>query len=329
MKVKHKALVLASMMILLTGCQEKSISGFYISHESTRVELLQLTQTTDHHLVGTIQQAYLKPDGRVTTSAINVTGVVDGENITLTAFSSLRPIGQNFGGTVTSSGLSFTLPATHDSPQTRASHFDHGSPSDYDAAVSKLTAAGSAIQTQRQHEQKVEALNREADLLTQRLGHFVTRANRMIEQQARIIDYYTQAVPDQRAKLELARRLAAGNSFQQGQAQAVISQMNAAEASITNASDGVDQEFKEGADREAALNIGIQRFTGICLGDGPKGKSAEAIPDMGPCKSLITAVEAYKGVLDPFHSSRSLVLQTKAKQLHLLSGIWHAASRVN
>ncbi len=326
MKIKLKVLATFSVLLLLAGCLERSVSGTYVSSQSSSAELLQLTQTKDQQLVGTIQRATLTPDGRIVNTTTNVAGVVDGENLTLTIFNALLQIGDNFGGAVTSSGLDITVPASSGSTKTGTVRFDRGTLGDYNAAVGKLTEAGAVIQANNQHNRRVEVLNREANLLTQGLKDFVIRAQRMIEQQPHIIEYYTKAVSTEQARLDLAQHLATGNDRQQGQAQALIGQINASEANILNASDGVDQAHQEILEREARLNAGIQRFTGICLGSTNTVKPGDAIPSMGPCRSLISAVADYKAALGRLHSTRSTVLQAKATGLKQLNEIWRVAS---
>lgn len=83
-----------AVAVLLSSCGDKSISGIYVSKNSSRTELLQLTQAPDQKIIGTIQQATLSKDGRVVTTTANVTGVVDGDHLTLIVFTSIIPVGE-------------------------------------------------------------------------------------------------------------------------------------------------------------------------------------------------------------------------------------------
>ncbi|WP_175107477.1 hypothetical protein [Pararobbsia alpina] len=276
--------LLASSALLLAGWGDQSLSGTYASHQPRSVELMQLTQTPDHHLTGTIRRAALNNDGRVETSTINVSGAVDGHSMTLTLFTTPLPLGENFGGTVTNNGLDFTVPTTPGSAQAGVSHFDRGNIGDYDAAVNRLTQAGTAIQAQLQHDQDVEALNRGAQSLTRDLDAFINRAQQVISRTPHVVVFYPHAVAEEQAELSLAQRLATGNSVQQGEAQAVVGQMQADRAVVSNGDDAITDALQTLAQREATLNAEIRRFNERCL-DGSTVKLGDAIPDMGPIRA--------------------------------------------
>lgn len=257
--------------------------------------------------------------------ALNVTGVVDGDSLTLTVFDTILPLGENFGGRVTSDGLSLSKPAKAGTHQTQISQFAVATLNEYDAAVGKLAAAGAVILGERKRKLEVEALDREAYALSRRLKEFVGDVRRMIEQQPRVADYYARAVPAQQSRLDLAARLTKGGASQRGQASGVIGQMRVDKFNISSASEGIDQKIQKITDKEAALTTEIRRFNGVCVGETQSVAADNAIPNMGACKKLIAEVSEYQVALAQWHSKRQPLVEAKAKNLEKLNAIWTAA----
>lgn len=229
---------------------------------------------------------------------------------------------------MTSDGLSLSSPSKSGTTQTQITYFNHASLSDYDTAVGKLGAAGAVILAKRQRALEVEALDREADQLSLELDRFVAGAQRMMEQQPGIVNYYSRALSEQQSILGMALRLASGNDVQKAQSHAVVAGMNVAKNTISNASAGVDRAIQASADKELALNAKIRRFSGICLGEPGANETGQVIPNMGSCKALLSSVAQYKAVLDPLHSMHIALVQSKAKNLEQLALVWKAASNV-
>ncbi len=100
-----RILVIMSIVISLSACFDRSISGSYVAKDSSSAELLQLTQAQDGKIVGTLQHIALKSGGGIETetSMTNVSGVVDGKSLTLTVSLASLPISRNLSGTVTAS----------------------------------------------------------------------------------------------------------------------------------------------------------------------------------------------------------------------------------
>lgn len=287
-------------------------------------------ETPYHHLTGTIQQATLMNDGHVNTSTVNVSGVVDGDNLTLTIYSTPLPLGENFGGTVTGNGLDFTVPATGGSAQASVSYFDRGSVQDYDAMVAKLSEAGTAIAAQRQREQQAASLNRDAEALTRDLDAFVARAHQVQEHTPRMVAVYARAITVEQSKLAHAQRLAAtGNNVQLGQAQVEVGQMGVDRSQIDITGSAIADAQLELAKREAALTAGGERFNGICLGDTSRVKVGALIPDVARCKALSRAYTAYRGVLGPVDAALASAAQAKADADQRLAGIMRTAADIH
>jgi hypothetical protein len=124
--------------LVLGGCGDRSVSGSYVSHAGNQADLLQITETPDHHFTGTIRHTGLNNDGTLSSSSTNVSGSVDGNSITLTVLATPLPIGQNFSGSVTGDGIDLTVA---NGAQTGVEHFTKGQPSDFDAVVVLLNQA--------------------------------------------------------------------------------------------------------------------------------------------------------------------------------------------
>jgi hypothetical protein len=71
-----RILVIMSIVMSLAACFDRSISGSYVVKDSSSAELLQLTQTQDRKIVGTLRHIALKSGGGIETSTANVSGVL-------------------------------------------------------------------------------------------------------------------------------------------------------------------------------------------------------------------------------------------------------------
>lgn len=321
-----RLLAIAGTALLLAGCGDRSVSGTYVSHTANDATLLQITETPDHRFTGTTRNVSLNNDGTLASSAANVVGSVDGTSLTLTVQATPFPVGQNFGGTVTGTGIDLTIAR---GAQTGVEHFVKGETADFDAVVYQLNQAGIPVIAARQRGQQVDQLNRQVNALTQDLNAFVVRAHDKIDKWPRATVYYTHAVEVEQAKLERAQHLAAtGNNVAQGQAGVMVSQMGVDKAQISITDDNIAQAEKDEASREVALNAAIARWNATCL-DGHDVKPGDLIPDQGPCKGLVSAVAAYHAVLPPLHNALVTLAQAKAHGNEQLATIWRAADNVH
>lgn len=276
--------------LLLNGCSDRSISGSYVSHNGNQADLLQVTETPDHRFTGTLRHAALTSDGTLSSSTDNVSGSVDGTNITLTVLATPLPIGQNFAGTATGGGIDLTVP---NGAQTGVQHFTKGQPSDFDAVVAQLNQAGQRIAAARQRGQRADQMNRQVGALADSLNRFVEDAKHHIDRLPRAQAYYDHAVTVEQAKLERAQRLqATGNGVAQGQAGVIVGQMGVDKAQISIVDDELDRVRTDAASAENGLNARIDQWRGTCLDGAAKVKADDVIPDMGPCRGLTQAVSA-------------------------------------
>ncbi|NTX43051.1 hypothetical protein HT749_06525 [Burkholderia cepacia] len=312
--------------LLLAGCGDRSVSGSYVAHFANQADLLQITETPDHRFTGTIRHAGLNNDGTLSSSSTNVSGSVDGNNITLTVLATPLPIGQNFSGSVSGNGIDLTV---GNGAQTGVEHFAKGQPSDFDQVVAQLNQAGQPIIAARQRGQRVEQLNRQVNALTESLNQFVASAHQHLERLPRAQTFYEHAVTAEQAKLDRAQRLeATGNGVAQGQAGVIVGQMGVDKSQISIADDSIDRVQADARTAENALNARIAQWHGTCL-DGSTVKVGDVIPDMGPCKGLTRAVAAYNAVLPPLHNALAAAEQAKAHGHAQLATIWQAADNLH
>ncbi|MBK5119204.1 hypothetical protein IQ288_04845 [Burkholderia sp. R-69980] len=318
--------VIVGSALLLAGCGDRSVSGSYVAHAGNQADLLQITETPDHHFAGTIRHTGLNNDGTLSSSSTNVSGSVDGNSITLTVLVTPLPIGQNFSGSVTGDGIDLTVA---NGAQTGVEHFTKGQPSDFDAAVVQLNQAGQPIIAARQRGQRVDQLNRQVNALTDSINRFVASAHQHLESLPRAQTYYEHAVTVEQAKLDRAQRLeGTDNGVAQGQAGVIVGQMGVDKSQISIADDSLDRAQADATAAENALNTRIALWRGTCL-DGSTVKVGDVIPDMGPCKGLARAVAAYNAVLPPLHTAFAAAAQAKAHGHAQLATIWQAADNLH
>ncbi|BBA45198.1 TPA: hypothetical protein ACK3Q6_005651 [Burkholderia cepacia] len=315
----------AGCALLLTGCGDRSISGAYVLSSKTEADLLQITETPDHHFSGTLRHTVLGNDGTLSSGSTNVSGSVDGDSITLTLLATPLPIGQNFSGTVTSGGIELTL---SDGNRTAVQHFAKSKPADFDSAVAQLSRAGEPVIAARQRGQAVEHLNRGVTSLSTNLERFVSKAQERIERLPRVQAYYDQAIATEEAKLDRARRLAStGNSVAQGQANVIVGQMGVDKAQISITDDTIERAINDEKAAEATLNAEIAQRRPQCVGAGSTG-SDHVRPDMGPCKGFERAVAAYNSILPALHKALVLAAQAKTHGHDQLATVWQAADAI-
>jgi hypothetical protein len=77
------------MLTSLTGCGPKQISGVYVSHNAGEVNMLQLSQSPDGHLIGNLNSVSLNADGKIASNNWSISnGSFDGGELTLVFSSS-------------------------------------------------------------------------------------------------------------------------------------------------------------------------------------------------------------------------------------------------
>ncbi|MGN7738646.1 hypothetical protein ACTJKT_01440 [Pseudomonas sp. 22526] len=317
-----RILVIMSIVISLSACFDRSISGSYVAKDSSSAELLQLTQAQDGKIVGTWQHIALKSSGGIETSMTNVSGVVDGESLTLAVSLAGLPISQNFSGTVTASALELNLVGS--AGAVAKAHFARGSVADFNSEAERLAQAGQSIKTEKLRTDQVETLDRSALALEEALNAYVKKARKQIDDTPRFISYFTRASNDIRDRLHFAQHL---NGAQRAQAEAVLAQISASEPAIRNTGDSIDTAIEDMTREEASLNIRMMDFNGNCLGTSTV-KPGDVIPNMGPCKALISAAARFGEVRVLVHAAHERLQLQKNKAMKEMEATWQLATRL-
>lgn len=320
-----RTLVIMSIVMSLAACFDRSISGSYVVKDSSSAELLQLTQTQDGKIVGTLQHIALKSGGGIETSMANVSGVVDGENLTLTVSLAGLPISRNLSGTVTASALELNLVGS--TGAVASAHFARGSVADFNSEAERLARAGQSIKAEKLRADQVETLDRSALALEVALNAYVKRARKQIDDTPRFISYFTRASNDVSDRLRFAQDLLSGNGVQRAQAEAVLAQVSASEPGIRNTGDSIDTAIEDMTREEASLNIRMMAFNGNCLGISTV-KPGDVIPSMGPCKGLEIAAARFEDVRGLVHAAYERLQLQKNKAMKEMEATWQLATRL-
>lgn len=315
--------LLIVLALAVSSCDQHSVSGTYIATQTSSAEFLELTQTQDGKVAGSLRHIELKRTGEVDVSTANLSGVVDGEKLTLMVTLPGTSGDLNLGGTVTKAGLDLNLSGV--AGRISDIHFSHGTVSAFNAEADRLTRAGESIRVERLRGEKVEALNRVAAALEVALDDYVTRANKQIKETPRFLSYFSNAAKQVGERIRLAQRLAVGNDGQRAQAEVLFAQVEGSEPTIRNTSDSIDDAIEQMARDKVMLNTRLSAFGGNCLGKATSVKPGDVIPDMGPCKGLIAAVARFDDVATPLHESHIRLRKLKVEAMGSLESSWRLA----
>jgi hypothetical protein len=151
-------------LAFIAGCSH-SISGAYVARGQQFVELLQITQSPDGQLLGTLNHTAVKPDGDIERFTLNINGATDGHAITLVGKAN-EPFATptNMSGTVDGNGISLMQPGG-------VEHFTKGDVGAYQYGSHVLAAQAVAIRQRnadRLRQQQVAAQERARDEALQR-----------------------------------------------------------------------------------------------------------------------------------------------------------------
>jgi hypothetical protein len=139
------------LLMLVAGCSH-SISGAYVAHGQQFSELLQITQSPDGQLLGTLNHTAVKSDGSLERLTLNISGTTDGHAITLVGKGN-EPfaIPANMSGTVDDGGIPLMQPGGIEL-------FTKASVTAYQNDVQKLNAQAVAIQQRNADRERQQQL---------------------------------------------------------------------------------------------------------------------------------------------------------------------------
>src|SRR2546423_5964473 len=150
-------------LLLLAGCSH-TISGAYVAHGQGFVEMIQITQTSNGQLLGTLSYTGLKANGSLDQNTTALTGAADGHSLTMVAKSPI-PLFPSLAlsGTIDHGVITLTNPSG-------TAQYTAGSADDYQSAVRQLSVQGAAIQ----HQQHLADTNAAVLDLNKRLVAYAT-----------------------------------------------------------------------------------------------------------------------------------------------------------
>jgi hypothetical protein len=140
------ALAATSLILLvLAACSAGRIGGTYVSHGPNSAEMLQLTETGNGQISGVFDLVELQPEGNITSRKASVSGVSDGEELTLNTRSGLLSLldGTNVAGTI--KGGTIRLQIVDSKGNVTSDLFDRGAPDDFRSYVDQLRSKGEGI----------------------------------------------------------------------------------------------------------------------------------------------------------------------------------------
>lgn len=233
-KLYHLVAV-SCLMFFLAGCGNKGVSGAYIATGPQLINLLQLTESKDGQLLGSMSEVKYKADGTMERMALSVSGTTDGQSITIAVKSdTLLAQSVNLSGTVEDGGITF-------SGADGTERFSKSTVDDYQAKLSELNrqAASLRIEAAREqhskevaaaHQAQQEALNarllnesKQVDALTAKLNDYAT----LVEAKHDLSPFHvghTKLLAAARHDLELQKALPKG-SYAASQADFRINQL--------------------------------------------------------------------------------------------------------
>jgi hypothetical protein len=112
--ISHRSVGIASFILALaaaTSAAWSNASGTYVDRDANAVAMLQLVQTSDGHVTGQLTVVEIDASGKLVDGNASVTGVIDGQVITL----QIRPIfllatATNYSGRVDSTHIELNGP---------------------------------------------------------------------------------------------------------------------------------------------------------------------------------------------------------------------------
>lgn len=150
MRAKTMGVLVVGAAFALTGCGQRSVSGFYIASGPSTVDLLQLTESKDGQLLGSLSEFGYKADGSLSQFSLSVTGTTDGHSITIVAKPNGLPFGSmNISGTFDSNTIALI---TDGGTQI----FTVADAVDFQSQVDKLTQKATAIRIAKARQQEQE-----------------------------------------------------------------------------------------------------------------------------------------------------------------------------
>jgi len=283
--------------LALSACSAGSLTGTYIGHSKTSIDFLQLTDSNGQ-LLGSLSVAELQANGGIKATPLNVSGVADGDHLTLVIKSTeLLSQPMNAGGVVAHGGIDLSFNGGTE-------HFAPATAQDYQASVATVAAQGQARQQQQaQAEQRAKAIKQVAEL-THDLNAYADWIDAHPEGYKLVRDHEQKILDAARHDLALKHDLDAKHQdFPAGQASFRIGQLA---FQMNQQRMQVDQGVQQG--HEYLHDFDARLAANPC----------NAIPGINGCSALQAAQQRYAGVrLRVVHSVNQAAADIKQSEAEM------------
>jgi hypothetical protein len=185
------------LVALLSGCSlpPHTISGAYMARGQQFAELLQITQSPDGQLLGTLNHVALKPDGSAEQFTLNISGTTDGHALTLVGKAN-EPfaVPTNMSGTIDGGAITVTQPNGME-------RFVLSTPEAYQTDIQQLGEEGKTIQQSNAQQQQMAQEQQQMVEAENARQEAINNANQRVSGLANALNNYAAMI---QAKHDLA-----------------------------------------------------------------------------------------------------------------------------
>lgn len=234
-----------------------SISGTYVSfgHDAKSdqvfVEALRITQT-GNQFAGTLESTKINQAGHSTSSSQNVTGSIDGSHATVALDQGLGHTNRN----ATIEAGAITLSWMQDG-QLATERFVTKTDAEYGAMLDKLKGAANQLNAEVVSQVNAKKADEQASELTQRIQRFLDVEPKwtmtVVETRHDKAEAYGKA-----GVARVQQLMATHNAVAEGQANALVGQMIAAQAQLNLAIDNTEREILGARSKLADIDIAVE-----------------------------------------------------------------------
>ena len=318
MKIKNWLLVpVLTLAVGLTGCS-RSVSGSYVQQAPRMAALLQLTETPDKRLIGTVQTIALQDNGSLYQNTSNLSGAVDGDTLTITVESgSFADAKRNLSGKVSGSTIDLVVPAGGSQPPFHAL-FEKSEISRFVTASSQLSdqskaslakqqairekAAAEQLALQQKAAAEQARLQRIAQMddavtkLVRDLNELSAKQTKLTEQVNVINKRYADSVRYAQKLLQREQQLVAMNTSQgKSNAKSVNHDLASLLHNVKNLDRDVRDSFTKWERIFSAVDSRILETQSYC--QNPSGNAPPpVVAHAGQCQAMVDAIAAYRTV---------------------------------
>lgn len=318
-----RASLAALMLTVLSGCSDDSITGSYLSKSATHVGLLQLTQSSDGHFIGTLSEVSLKASGAIKTDKTGVKGVVDSGHVSLTLLMAGLPMAGNLEGEVIGDAIELSVMET--SGKLAMQRFVRGSLNDFNQASSVLLDSGRRLEAKHQRDAKIKQLDDQVMSIARRMEVYVKRARKQMDDSPRHKAWFTKANAEVAGNLEAAKRLSQGNYTQIGEAQRLLNEIFSISSTYRDNSDTIDSDVQEIIKEQHALSAQLATLNGKCLGNVVAPTDESVMPHAASCRAVWNVLADYEAIKEPLQLAHASLAEHRDQAISSMRQSWKSA----